>query len=142
MGCQFEFDPVNRILLAKIDGPLTSAKLAEYRKVIYRCFKAVKAASQIIDFSAARYELSTEEVRDIAREQSHYESEYPRAVISPTPLGYGLSRLFQMVGQDVRPGLMVVRTFDEALDALKVRGCRFEVLPETPGGGDIMDEAS
>ncbi len=142
MGCQFEFDPVNRILLAKVDGLLTNEKLAGYRKVIYRRFQAVKANAQIIDFSAARYELSTEEVRDIAREPSPYESEYPRVVISPTPLGYGLSRLYQMVGQDVRPGLVVVRSLGEALEALQVRGCRFEVLPETPGGSDIMDEAS
>ena len=140
MGCEFEFDKANRILLARIDGLLTAENLAEYKNEIYRYYSATQASAQIIDFSAAQYDLSTESVREMAREQSPYSPEYPRVVISPSPLGYGLSRMYQMVGQDMRR-VAIVRNLSEAIEELGARSCHFEPLPTLPPKGE-MEEAS
>jgi len=52
----------------------------------------------------------------------------PRIVIAPTAVGFGLSRMFQIVGESKRPLLEVVRTMDEALAALGIQSPQFEPL--------------
>lgn len=52
----------------------------------------------------------------------------PRIIVAPTTIGFGLARMFQILGESTRPLLTVVRTVDEALAALGVQSPHFEPL--------------
>jgi hypothetical protein len=141
MGCRFELDQASNVMLATVNGVLTEEKLRAYRDLIYERSRALGAAGQIIDFSQAQYALSSEAVNRIAREPSPYAPDFPRVVISPSGQGYGLSRMYQMAGQPVRPGLIVVHNLTEALEALGIQSCHFEAIPPA-GGDDVVEQAS
>ena len=52
----------------------------------------------------------------------------PRIVVAPSTVGFGLARMFQIVGERKRPLLQVVRTMEEALAALGIESPHFEPL--------------
>ncbi len=52
----------------------------------------------------------------------------PRIIVAPGAVAFGLSRMFQMLGESTRPLLEVVRTMDEALTALGIQSAHFEPL--------------
>ena len=52
----------------------------------------------------------------------------PRIMVAPATVGFGLARMFQLMGERTRPLLKVVCTLDEALAALGVKSPRFERL--------------
>jgi hypothetical protein len=55
-------------------------------------------------------------------------SRRPRFIVAPATVGFGLSRMFQIVGEPTRPLLSVVRTLDEALAALDCQFPHFQIL--------------
>jgi len=54
----------------------------------------------------------------------------PRILVVSATAGYGLARMFQILGEPKRPLLKVVRTMDEALAALGVQSPHFEPLEQ------------
>jgi len=46
--------------------------------------------------------------------------------VTPATVGFGLARMFQMLGESTRPLLEVMRTLDEALAALGAQSAKFE----------------
>jgi hypothetical protein len=48
----------------------------------------------------------------------------------PSTTGYGLARMYQIVGELSQPLVSVVRTLDEALAALGVQSAHFEPLEQ------------
>jgi hypothetical protein len=131
MGIRFEFDPVNKILLVRIEGPLTDELLAESYRAIRERSVATDASAGIFDFSSVtEWELSTVLVQNLAREDPAMPdaARRRRILVAPAAVGFGLSRMFQMMGESKRPLLDVVRTLDEALARLGVRSSHFEPL--------------
>jgi hypothetical protein len=131
MGFQFEFDRENKILLVRVDGALTDQVLADCYAAIGEHSIATDARMGIFDLSAVtRYDVSSEFLRQVAKR--------PPAMPDPThrmriiavdnTTGYGLARMFQIVGEKQRPKLQVVRTLDQALAALDMQSPHFEPL--------------
>jgi len=131
MQYRFEFDPVNKILLARCEGRLTDDTAAQL-------YRAIRAHSTAIDVSAGIWDMSTvtefalsaDFLRDLASQapaMGHANSR-PRILVASTTVGYGLARMFQILGEPARPLLKVVHTLDEALAALGVQSPHFEPL--------------
>jgi hypothetical protein len=131
MGCRFEFDPENKILLSRFEGPFTDESLAEVYREIRRYSTATDASIGILDLSSVtEFTASTEFVRNLASEEPAMAdaTRRPRIIVAPTAVGYGLSRMFQLVGERTRPLLNVVRSLDQAWAALGIQPPHFEPL--------------
>ena len=127
---RFEFDPVNKILLARSEGRLTDELLAELYGAIRKYSTATDARAGILDLSSVNdLAVSSGFVRSLAdQEPAMPDTTKPRIIVVPTTIGFGLARMFQILGESTRPLLTVVRTMDEALAALGVQSPHFEPL--------------
>ena len=127
---RFEFDPVNKILLLRWEGRLTDESLAEAHQAARKHWAATDARAGIADYSSVtEFALSAGFVRTLARQQPAMPdaTKSPLFIVMPTTVGYGLARMYQIVGECV-PLVNVVHTMDEALAALGVKSPHFEPL--------------
>jgi len=131
MGFRFEFDSVNQILLARYEGKLTDELLAESQRAIREYSTATDARAGIADYSSvAEFAVSTAFIRQLAsREPAMPDpTRRPRIVVVPATVGFGLARMFQIMGESKNPLLEVVHSLDEAFAALGVHSPHFEPL--------------
>lgn len=131
MAFRFEFDPVNRILLARFEGQLTNEAAEEYHNALGKNWRATDARAGIWDLSGvADFAVAADFLRTLAKSKPITPglTDHPRFIVVPVTAGYGLMRMFQIAGESTRPLLHVVRTVDEALSALGAQSPRFEPL--------------
>jgi hypothetical protein len=131
MGYRFEFDRVNKILLLRVEGPLTDEAMTQAYVAIRKHSIATDARAGIWDLSGVtEHPISSARVRELANREPAMPnaSERPRFIVASSTVGYGLARMFQLAGAKDRPLLQVVRTMEEALTALGVESARFEAL--------------
>jgi hypothetical protein len=131
MGFRFEFDSVNKILLARFEGRLTDEATVEFYRAIGRYSTATDASAGIWDFSSVtEFAISSEFVRQLAEQEPAMPNATtrPRIMVVPATVGFGLARMFQITGERTRPLLKVVHTLDKALAALGVKSPHFEPL--------------
>ncbi len=131
MELRFEFDAVNKILLARPEGRLTDESFAEVYGAIRKYSTATDARAGIFDFSSVtEFAISAETVRRWAKQEPAMPdaTARPRIIAVKAPSGFGLARMFQTVGAGTRPLLEVVHTVDEALAALGMQSPHFESL--------------
>jgi hypothetical protein len=130
---RFEFDPANKILLLRFEGRLTDELLAEIHRTARIHWAATGARAGIGDYSSVtEFPLSAELVRTLARQGAPMPDpiEHPHFIVMPSTTGYGLARMYQIVGEVTQPLVSVVRTVDEALSALGVQSPHFEPLEQ------------
>jgi hypothetical protein len=131
MAFRFEFDPVNKILLARFKGPLTNESAAEYHDALGKNWRATDARAGIWDLSGVtEFAANADFLRELAKRKPITPGliNYPRFIVVPDTAGYGLMRMFQISGEAARPSLNVVRTMDEALAALGIPSPQFGPL--------------
>lgn len=131
MGFRFEFDSANRILLVRVEGRLSDKLLAECYEAIGKYSTATNASAGIFDMSAVtQFAVSSEFVRQLAKREPAMPdaSRRMRIIAVENTTGYGLARMFQIVGETERPMLQVVRTVDAALGVLGIKSTHFEPL--------------
>lgn len=129
---RFEFDPENKILLMRFEGTrLTDESLAEVYAAHREYAIAMDAHAGIADFSAViHFDVSAAYIRQLAGQEPAVPraTERARIVVFKDEVGFGMARMFQMLGESTRPLLLIVRSLDEALEALGVEGTHFEPL--------------
>ena len=131
LGFRFEFDAANKILLGRFEGRLTEESVAEFYDEIRKYSMATDASAGIWDFSAVtEFSATSESIRRLARREPAMPdaTRRPRFIVAPATFIFGISRMFQILGESTRPLLTVVRTMDEALAALGVQSSHFEPL--------------
>jgi hypothetical protein len=130
MPYYFEFDPKNRILRGRFEGPLTDELLKEYYGVAGGYFERTGARAGITDLSAVTsFEVSPQTIRELASAPpAILDREFPRFIVAPSPPIFGMARMFELGGQDTRPNLHVVRTMKEVCVILGVTDPKFELL--------------
>ncbi len=131
MELRFEFDPVNKILLARPEERITDESLAEVYGAIRKYSTATDARAGIFDLSSVtEFAISAEFVRHLARQEPAMPdaTRRPRIIAVMSSSGFGLARMFQIAGAETRPLLEVVHTRDEALAALGIQTTHFESL--------------
>ena len=128
---RFEFDSVNKILLARVEGRLTDEALSAYYEAVRSYSTATDARAGIWDLSSiTEFAATSEFIRRLAdREPAMPDAtRRPRFLVAPSLHMFGLSRMFQLAGERTRPLLEVVRTVDEALAKLGVQSPKFDLL--------------
>jgi hypothetical protein len=131
VGYHFEFDAANKILLARFEGQLSNKSAEEYHDALGKNWRATNPRAGIWDLSAVtEFTLASDFLRNLAARKPITPglSSYPRFIVVPVTAGYGLMRMFQIVGETSRPLLHVVHTIDEALAALGVQSPHFESI--------------
>jgi hypothetical protein len=131
MAFRFEFDPVNKILLARFEGQLTNQSAVEYHDALGKNWRATQPRAGIWDLSGVSdFAVAAEFLRNLARRKPITPglTDHPRFIVVPETAGYGLMRMFQIAGELERPLLHVVRTVDEALTSLGAQSPHFEFL--------------
>jgi hypothetical protein len=134
LGFWFEFDPANKILLARFEGRLTDELLPELYEAIRKYARATDASAGILDFSAmSELAVSTKVVHQLANREPAMPdaTTRPRFIVAPSQAAFGTARMFQLMRWSTRPLLKVVRTLDEAFAALghSIPGPRTYRLP-------------
>jgi hypothetical protein len=130
MAIRFEFDPVNKILLGRLDGRLTDESLSESYEVARRYSIATDASAGIWDTSAVtEFAVSSGFIRSLAsREPIISDPKRPRIVVASKTHAFGLFRMFQITADRTRPLLTIVHTLDEAFALLGIQSPHFEPL--------------
>ncbi len=130
MALRIEFDPVNKILLAQVDGRLTDELLAGAYETVRKRAVATDPSAGIWDTSSVtEFAVSSDFVRSLAtRGPIIADPTRPRIIVAPKIEAYGLFRMFQLVGEPTRPKLTIVHTMEEALSLLGVQSPHFEPL--------------
>jgi hypothetical protein len=131
MGFRFEFDPGNRILLMRLEGRLTDELLAECYEAIRKYSTTTDARIGIWDLSSVtEFAVSNEFVRQLASQEPAMPdvARRPRIICVAGTVGFGLARMFQIMGEPTRPLLKVVHNLDEALATLGVQSPHFGPL--------------
>ncbi len=130
MGCSFEFDPVNNILLYSWYGNLTDDSLLKGDAAGRRLLAAGPSCRGIQDFSSVkRVDASSETIRRIASKPPAYGVGQAVVFVAPKDLVYGLSRMFVTVGEKSRPKAFIARTMEEAYRLLEVESPQFSPIP-------------
>jgi hypothetical protein len=136
MAYRFEFDPVNKILLARFEGQLTNESAEEYHNALGKNWRATDARAGIWDLTGvADFAVAADFLRNLAKRKPITPglTDHPRFIVVPVTAGYGLMRMFQIAGESARPLLHVVRTVDEALTTLGAQSPHFEPVEGPPG---------
>ena len=124
----FEYDRVNKILLTRIAGRFTDQLLKECEQETRKHVRATSARAQIVDCSAiTEYAVSSELVRSLAMQEPVVPGGRQLFVV-PSAVGFGLARMFQILGEPQAAQVTVVRTLDGAFKELGVEDPRFEPL--------------
>jgi len=131
---RFEFDPVNKILLIRLEGRLTDELYAEPQRAFWKHWAATDASAAIVDFSSVtEFALSTGFVRRLVNKEVDQELVQdlyvrPRVVVATTDVEFGLARMYQILGEGKHQNFKVVHTMDEAFIALDIQSPLFEPL--------------
>ncbi|MGD0510094.1 MAG: hypothetical protein ABSA27_20010 [Terriglobales bacterium] len=131
MGYRFEFDPANKILLARFEGRLTDKSYTESNSQVRKYSIATDPHVLIVDLSSAdEFALSEAFIRQLADLESAMPdgARHPLFGIVPTTFPLSIARVFEIAGATTRPLLKIVYTVDEALAALGVQSPHFEPL--------------
>ncbi len=107
----FEFDSSHRVLRCTMSGPVTDA---------------------ILNFTqVSSIEISSVTIRNLAASSPSPQcASLPQFIVAPSDYGYGMARMFQLWGRQVRPELQVVRSLAEAYEAIGLEEPHFEPIPE------------
>lgn len=130
MGHSFDLDPANGILRCSLSGEVTDEVLKDFFRTGAVLAKQTHPTAGVIDLSkVTSFSVSAQTVRELSKAAPVLRDPgLRRVVIAPSPQIFGMMRMFEMEGQDVRPDVHVVRTEKEAWAILAVEKPQFEPL--------------
>lgn len=134
MPNRFEFDRVNRILRASIEGAIGDEEIGKFRADTATLVGEAQPSGVIVDLSETkRYDISSATIRVIGKSAPAVPGiSLLVIVIAPATHMFGLTRMFQITSEETRPWLRVVKSSTEAYKLLRVDSPHFEPVPEDP----------
>ena len=129
MFASFEFAESDNVLRLTLSGEVNDdAVLGLWPKAI-DIGASFPSCRTIVDLSGiSRLDVSTRAVETLARRHSLDVS--TRVFVAPTDSIYGTARMFQMLSENTRKNVHVVRILDEAYKVLGIESPKF--VPVTP----------
>lgn len=123
----FDFDPTNQIARCRFTGQVTNEELRNYYSDAAKYFALTNPLGGYVDFSGATmFDVSREAILELASlPPALPDPQRVRVIVAPTPLIFGMSRMFEMEGERTRPSLHVVSTVQEAWTILGVQEPQF-----------------
>jgi hypothetical protein len=133
MGFVLEFDPKNNILRGTMEGPITDGLLLDYYAAAARFTASHPPCRGVWDFSkvVGKFEVSSDTIRRLVKWSPIIPAGYMRVVVAPQDYLFGLMRMLQILSDETRPELRVVRTLDEAYRLLEVESAEFAPIDKT-----------
>src|SRR5690349_4103773 len=130
MGSVFEFDSAHRVLLCSFKGRMTDGDLRDFHRDSTAYAQRMNPKAAIKDLSGVTaLDITSFTVQQLAiGDPILPEPSRPRFVVAPANEMYGMSRMYQLVGEPTRPRLEIVRTLEEALAAIGVKDPKFEPI--------------
>jgi len=131
MALVVEFDAKNNILRGTLDGRMTGAILLDFQARAAKYMASRAPCRGILDFSkVSDFEVSSAAIREVAALPPAFPAGYMRVLVIPRDFIYGLARMFQILTQESRPELQVVRTMEEAYRLLEVSSPEFHQVDD------------
>lgn len=128
----FEFEPVQSILRCTMAGPIDDKILLDCRKEAVRHVQQTDPAALVLDLTLiSSLDVSTRTVQALARSDPAFPPTRPKFIVAPNDHVYGMSRMYQLIGEPIRPRLQVVRSPAEAYAALGIAELHFGPVPES-----------
>ena len=130
MSYGFDFDPANGILRLRYIGQISDELIKEAYKATPAAVLKTNPRGMIIDLTeVTAFDVATQTIHELADYQPTVKDpSVPRIIVAPTPYLFGMSRMFQILGEHKRPMLRVVRSPDEAYAQLDVMKPKFKPL--------------
>lgn len=130
MGFRFEFDPVNSILLTRMEGELTDELVREADVGIRKHLSERNPLVHIVECSSVtKFSMSAESVRYLARREPALKGvNCRRFFVMPSTVGFGMARMFQIAGDPHYDSVTIVRSLDEVPPMLNGGAPQFEPL--------------
>ena len=124
-----QFDFTHKVLLLTFGKTVTKAGLVAAYDAAEHFIAAEGPCRGIVDFSAvAQAKISPDFVRSISRRPPAFPPGMKRVFVAPTPLAYGLSRMYQILREDLARDLDVVHTLAEAYALLGLESVSFKTI--------------
>lgn len=115
MSFVIEFDPKNNILRGTLKGKVTDAILLDCYSVAVRYTTSHPPCRGIWDFSGVtEFDLSNAAIKRAAGMRPIIASGYMRVIVASQDFMFGMMRMLQLLSEEARPELLVVRTMEEA----------------------------
>ena len=133
MPYRIEFDHANKIYRVTFSGTTSDDEFRAYFVDARKNLSQLQPAAAVIDLSQVAGEsagVSTHVIQEMARAKPIItDPRVPIYVIAPADHVFGTSRMFQLMSENRRPRLQVVRSAEEAYSQLNVKSeLRFEPL--------------
>ena len=127
MGFVMDFDAKNNILRGTLEGPLTGAILLDSYDAATRYTASHPPCRGLWDFSkvTANADISSAIIRQVVGKSPIIPAGYMRVVVAPQDFLFGMMRMLQILSEEARPELHVVRTLDEAYRLLRIESPEF-----------------
>ena len=128
----FDFDDSNNIMRCCWQGVITEDTMFEMYSEAEEVMASRPPCRGIDDFSeVTRFEVSAETLRTLASMPSILGPESLHVIIAPTNQVYGMARMYEILSEQSRPNLHVVRTVQEAKVLLGITSMRFRRLADS-----------
>ena len=131
MPYRFEHDAAHGILRLSYIGKISDELIKKaYQATPTAVFKT-NPRGMIVDLSeVTQFEVSTQTIQELANYQPTVKDpSVPRIIVAPTPYLFGMSRMFQILGEQTRPMLQVMSSVEEAYAQLNITKPQFTPLP-------------
>lgn len=126
----FDFDLANGILRCRLGGQVTDDELKEFFRAGAALAARTHPAAGVIDLTeVTAFDVSSKTIREQSRVAPVLrDPDLRRVVIAPTSDTFGMMRMFELEGQDIRPNIHVVRSEKEAWAILAVESPQFQPM--------------
>lgn len=132
MTYRFDHDAANGILRLSYIGKISNELIREAYKATPEAVFKTNPRGMIVDLTeVTSFDVSTQTIHELANYQPTVKDpSVPRIIVAPTPYLFGMSRMFQILGEHTRPMLQVMSSAEEAYAQLDVKKPKFEPLPQ------------
>ena len=131
MTYRFDHDAAHGILRLRYIGKISDELIKKAYKATPEAVLKTNPRGMIVDLTeVTQFDVSTQTIHELADYQPTVKDpSVPRIIVAPTPYLFGMSRMFQILGEHTRPMLQVMSSADEAYAQLEVTEPKFKPLP-------------
>jgi hypothetical protein len=128
---RFDHDAAHGILRLRYIGKISDELIKKAYKATPEAVLKTNPRGMIVDLTeVTQFDVSTQTIHELADYQPTVKDpSVPRIIVAPTPYLFGMSRMFQILGEHTRPMLQVMSSADEAYAQLEVTEPKFKPLP-------------
>jgi hypothetical protein len=128
-----EFDPKHNVLRGTLTGRMTGTTLLKFYSMAEKYMASHPPCRGILDFSGVTdFEVSAASIRQVAQAPPAFPAGYARVLVIPKDFIYGLARMYQILTEDTRPELQIVRIMEEAYQLLDMKSPEFHPVNDIP----------